>query len=541
MRLRFSLIPILLLLGCSLIPLASSAQTSYYEQGKAATDDFRRIEFFTKALEGERTDGWVYFYRAYSYYNVGRYDKAAKDFQAAEKAPGNLPKELVNIGLGWCKYKDAAYKEGILYANKSIEIRNDRSEAYSLLGWCKVSLEDYAGAVSSFDRFVSLEPQNAYAYSNRAYAQLLLGNYEKVIEDCDKALAISPNEDNVIERKAVALLKLGRSQEGIALVREKINFKQDDPRSLSNIGDVFYRNEDYKMAIDYHTRAIALYDKKCKEDREYIKIYRDDIYNIYMARGQAYAAIKDNQRALADYKHSTVLNPEAYRAWHEIGELQTFAKNWTEGAQAYERAFAIKPDLKMGWVNLGFCYDKLGQAERAIDAYTRGIKNNPNVGLLYNNRGFGYLEMQRLDEAYADLKKAIEVEPMIVMSHVSLGEYFYARKMYDEGIAKFTEALKMEDGTDGAYTAAYFTRGLCYFDQADWEKAKLDFIAAIKLTPDHVLAHEKLGITYYNLKAYCDSYKTLRRTLDLESNVANKQAKEAPKYMGKMTTNPCNK
>jgi tetratricopeptide (TPR) repeat protein len=354
-------------------------------------------------------------------------------------------------------------------------------------------------------------------------------------------LAISPDDEYIVERKAVALLKLNRNQEGIALIREKINYKPDDPRSLSNIGDVFYRNEDYKTAIEYHTQAMRLYDKKCKEDREYIRVFRDDIYNIYLARGHAYYALVDYQRALGDYKFATTLKPDDYRAWHEIGELQTFQKNWTEGAMAYEKAFGLKPDLQYGWVNLGFCYDNLNQPYRAIDAYTRGIKNNPDVGLLYNNRGYGYLELKQYDLALADLEKAIEVEPLIVMSHVSLGEYYYDRQQYGDAIAKFDKAVKMEDGTTQAYTAAYYTRGMCYYDQGEFAKAKADFLEAIKLTPNHVLAYEKLGISNYKLGLNCESYMALRKALDLESNVVVKQAKEAPKYMGKMTTNPCTK
>lgn len=522
-------------------PVVIRAQGSYYEQGKAAADNHRKVEYFTKALETERKDSWVYYFRGWAYYGISKYDKALRDFQSAETAEGNLPKTFIYSGMGWTYYRLEKYKEGLEAANKALADQDDNSEAYSVRGWCLIMQNDPAGAVTAFDKYITLEPKSAIGYSNRAYAHTLTGEYDKVLQDCDLALAISPDDEYIVERKAVALLKLNRNQEGIALIREKINYKPDDPRSLSNIGDVFYRNEDYKTAIEYHTQAMRLYDKKCKEDREYIRIFRDDIYNIYLARGHAYYAMVDYQRALGDYKFATTLKPDDYRAWHEIGELQTFQKNWTEGATAYEKAFALKPDLQYGWVNLGFCYDNLSQPYRAIDAYTRGIKNNPDVGLLYNNRGYGYLELKQYDLALADLEKAIEVEPMIVMSHVSLGEYYYDRKQYGDAIAKFDKALKMEDGTTQAYTAAYYTRGMCYFDQADYEKAKADFLETLKLTPTHVLAYEKLGISYYKLGALCDSYKALRKALDLENNVAVKQAKEAPKYMGKMTSNPCNK
>ncbi|MEM7036499.1 MAG: tetratricopeptide repeat protein, partial [Bacteroidota bacterium] len=90
-----------------------------------------------------------------------------------------------------------------------------------------------------------------------------------------------------------------------------------------------------------------------------------------------------------------------------------------------------------------------------------------------------------------------------------------------------------------AYTAAYFTRGMCYFEQKNFEKAKPNFKSALNINPKHVLSHEKLGIAHFELEEKCEAYKSLKKALDLESQVANKTAREAPRYLGKMTRNPC--
>ena len=139
------------------------------------------------------------------------------------------------------------------------------------------------------------------------------------------------------------------------------------------------------------------------------------------------------------------------------------------------------------------------------------------------------------------MEKAIEVEPEIVMSHVSLGEYYFYVEQYDKAIEIFNKAITMEDGSDQAYTAAYFTRGSCFYAQEKYELAKLDYLKAIGITEDHVEAHEKLGMAYYELKEYCLAYKTLKKTLDLEKTIPfeKKKAKDAPRYLGKMTKNPC--
>jgi tetratricopeptide (TPR) repeat protein len=517
------------------------AQASWYDRGREADDNNRKVEYFTKALEEERKDNWVYYARGWAYYGLEKYEKAIRDFQTGLTVRGTLDASFLNSGLAWCAYRLEKYAQGLEYAVKSVEGRDDNAEGWNAKGWSEIMLDKATDAVASFTKYISLRPDESMGYSNRSYAYVLTKEYDKVIEDCDRALLKDPKNEYLLERKAYTLIKMGKNQEGINLIKTKIDYKPDDPLSLSNIGNLFYRNEDYLTAIDYHTRGMKLYELKMKDDRTFMDNHRKDIYEIYMSRGNAYYALKDYQRALGDYKHATTILPNEYRAWHEIGQLQTFQKNWSEGAQAYEKAFALRPDLTFGWVNLGFCYDNLHLPYRAIDAYSRGIANNPDVGLLYNNRGYGYLELKEYEKALSDLEKAIEVEPEIVMSHVSLGEYYYDRKMYSEAIAKFDHSLKMDEGTSEAYTAAYYTRGLCYFEQEQWAKAIPDFLEAIKQTPKHVLAHEKAGITYYKLQKLCESYTYLKRTLDLESNVPVKTALEAPKYMGKMTKNPCTK
>lgn len=531
---------VIVLIALTVLPLSRlTAQDTWYDKGKAATDNNRKVEYFTRALEEERKDSWVYYFRAWAYYNLGRYEKALEDFQSGEKAEGNLDVSFLYSGMAWCHYRLEQFAPGLRMADKAVEARDNNSEAWNARGWILIMQDKPSEAVKAFSKFIILKPDQYLGYSNRSYAYSRTHEYQKVINDCNKALSIKGDDEYLLERKAYALIKLGKREEGIQLIKEKINYKPEDPLSLSNIGNLFYRNEDFQTAIDYHTLGMKLYDEKIKEDREYMGIYRNDIYDIYMSRGGAYYALDDYQRALGDYKKATTIKPKDFRAWKEIGQLQTYQKNWSEGAQAYERAFTLNPTMKTGWVNLGFCYDNMEQPYRAIDAYTRGIKVNPKEGLLYNNRGYGYLELKQYDKALADLKKAIEVEPDIVMSHVSLGEYYYDRQMYDKSIAKMTEALAMEDGTKQAYTAAHYTRGACYYAQEKFEPAKKDFLSAIRITPKHVRAHEKLGISHYKLEEYCEAYKTLKITLNLESTVAEKQAKEAPRYLGKMTMNPC--
>ena len=513
----------------------------WFNKAMDETDPNLKVEYLTRAIKEERQDRWVYYQRAWAYSYLDKLETALKDVAFARKAEGRLDDTHLDALEAWFLYRLDDYQAGIEAAERSIAADPDNLLALNAKGWCLLGLDRDAEAVQSFSKYVQAQPEDPIGYKNRSYAYAQAGQYQNVIADCDKVISMGASNDFIIERKAYAMMKLGQKDAAIALVKDKIDYKPNDPISLSQIGNLFHRNEDYDAAIKYHTEAIATYNRIVREDKDFRKEFRDNIFEIYISRGEAHYDKKDYQLALADFKEASSIKAEDYRAWLKIGQLQTYQENWLEGADGYEQAFSRNPDLKFGWVNLGFCYGQLNQPGKAIDAYTRGIRNNPDVGLLYNNRGFNYLELKQYDKALADLQKAIEVEPEIVMSHVSLGEYYYDVKDYDKAIAKFDEALAMEEGSDQAYTAAHFTRGRSYFDMEQWEKAGADFKAAIKITPDHVEAHEFLGIVYFNTDQKCEAYKILKRTLDLEKMVppSKKKATKAPLYLGKLTRNPC--
>lgn len=519
--------------------LSSLSAQSWFEKGRETDDNLLKVEYFTNALEKEKKDNWTYYFRGFAYNSLRRYNKALTDYKAALEAPGNLDLSYVYSSMAWTHYSLSDYKTARKYASKSREKNPRNPDSWNVSGWIEIVDSEAAKALSYFDKYVQLRSDNYFAYANRSYAYMLNKRYQEAITDCDKGLSLNPEYKVFTERKALALMKLGKKDQGIALLKDQIDFKNDDPLSLSNIGDLYYSAEDYETAIEYHTAGIELYNEKIKEDPKFIKVYQEDVYNIYLDRGQAYQALEKHFEALADYKKATSIKENDHRAWQEIGELQTTKKNWLEAIHAYERSFEITPDYDDGWVNLGFCYDHLKQPRKAINAYTRGIAIDPSQGLLWNNRGYAYLIGKQYDKALSDLNKAIEVDPGIVMSHVSLAEYYHFKGDYDQAISKFNECLNMDNGSNSAYFTAYYTRGLAYAAQEKWELAEADQKDALLLDKNHGLAWEALGIAHFNQKEECEAYRAFKKAMAADANKRPHEVKEAGLYLARLTRNPC--
>ena len=514
----------------------------YLKKAEAETVPLKQVELYTKAI-AQNPSNWAYYKRGFAYLNARKYYAAIEDFkQALIAKTGNLDPAYIYHGFGYGYYIIGQYQPSIEACNKGIQLNPAVKGCWYIRAWSKMSLAQFAEAIADFQKYIELAPNEPSGYSDLAWAYYQKGDYPLALNEIEKALRMAPENRSLVERKVLILNKLGKKDEAEALAAKITNYVKDDPISLSNLGVLFANNRDYKTAVDFHSRAIALYNEKIKIDPRFPQTHKTDLVNIYMNRGNAYYGLKDYQHALADYTKVIDLDPTNYLGWQNIGQVHTYQKNWKEGVLAYEQCFRYKPDYSEGWVNLGFCYSKMHKDQEAVNAYTRGLRITPNVGLLYNNRGFSYLLLKQYDKCYQDLLKAIEVDPTIAMSHISLGEYYNEVGKYDEAIAKFNEALGMPDKNENELTAGYTGRGTSYLKKKQFDPAESDFQKALNVDPEYVEAHEKIGITFFEKKKLCDAQKHLKQAIILENTQQTGKATECAKYLGKITAinpEPC--
>lgn len=514
----------------------------YFKMAETETNPLKQVELYTKAI-AQSPSNWAYYKRGFAYLNARKYYAGIEDFkQALNAKSGNLDPAYIYHGLGYGYYATGHYSQSIEACTKGIQLNSSVKGCWYIRAWSKMSLLQFAESIVDFKKYIELAPGEPSGYSDLAWAYYQKGEYNAALIEIEKALQLAPENSTLIERKVLILNKLGKKEEAEALAAKITNFVKDDPISLSNLGILFAHNRDYKSAIDFHSRAIALYNEKIKIDPRFPQTHKTDLVNIYMNRGNAYYGLADYQHALADYTKVIDLDPTNYLGWQNIGQVHTFQKNWKEGAIAYEQCFRYRPDHPEGWVNLGFCYSKMHKDQEAVNAYTRGLRITPNIGLLYNNRGFSYLLLKQYEKAYQDLIKAIQVDPSVAMSHVSLGEYYNEVEKYDEAIAKFNEALGMPDKNENELTAGYTGRGTAYLKKKQYDLAEADFKKALEIDPEYVEAHEKIGITYFEKKKYCEAQRHLKQGIILENTQQTGKATDCAKYLGKITAinpEPC--
>ncbi|MBA3912961.1 MAG: sulfatase-like hydrolase/transferase [Acidobacteriales bacterium] len=138
-------------------------------------------------------------------------------------------------------------------------------------------------------------------------------------------------------------------------------------------------------------------------------------------------------------------NPDNYRAWYELGVIQSNAEPHA-ALSSYTRAAAIQPRFPPLERDLGILQYRLGEYEQAARhlaaAVQMGIKEAP----IYNFLGICYSRTGRLNDAVANYKSALAVDDDLAEAHLNLA-YAYQRLHKPSLAAKeYATACRLESG-----------------------------------------------------------------------------------------------
>jgi tetratricopeptide (TPR) repeat protein len=125
-----------------------------------------------------------------------------------------------------------------------------------------------------------------------------------------------------------------------------------------------------------------------------------------------------------------------------------------------------------------------GQFEAALlhyDNYLRSNLHNPeNLAVAYHNRGLLYADLKEWDRAEENFDKAVESAGADNWQHLlARGLFLFDRQQYRRAIADFDGVVLQKPNLG----QAYYSRGLCWKNLGESEKALEDFTRARELAP----------------------------------------------------------
>ena len=127
----------------------------YFNLGMESSMAYKKIEYFTKALEMDPRFASAYEKRGIFYYFQGKYDKVIEDF------------------------------------TNYIKLVSDKSDAHQMLGMAYLKTGNYDQALHSFNKVISMDPDMTAAYCYRAEAYRLKGYLQDAIKDATRAIVLN--------------------------------------------------------------------------------------------------------------------------------------------------------------------------------------------------------------------------------------------------------------------------------------------------------------------------------------------------------------
>ena len=279
--------------------------------------------------------------------------KEILDKKPNERIEQNLT--AASIAYGYNLYDKEDYGQAILYFEDAINLNNREASAYYGYALANAKMGCTDVALSSFEKAAMLAPGNIeYATKLNEFRN----QYKSEIEE-----SVSKEFNPVEENKQPTLNIIPPVTENVKTepVEEVSTFD-----TLIQKGDDAYRQQKYKDAIDYYTKAVVFNPSD--------KIVMLKIANLYKLLG-------NNAKAINFYDKIITIDPDSTDAYFNKGLVYANQKNFDEAIKCFEKVIELAPDYPYAYYSLALTYELKEMPEKAIEYYVlyTGIESDEKM------------------------------------------------------------------------------------------------------------------------------------------------------------------
>ena len=342
---------------------AMRAEASYKKAYEQAGTSLRVVQSYGNFLErNNRRDEAIKIYQTFI---EGGEDNILVELALKRARDGKTPLPFIatpGAGAGEALFSLAAAMTdeqsidvALLYAQLSLSFNGDRPVVLTLLGDIYVDTKQYQNAI------------NAY-------------------EQTPPGSALRINADTEI---AVNLQRMERTKEAQEKLKAIIARDPKNYDALVTLGNVYRSNEEFALASETYSTALALLAKLEK-----------DHWRVLYYRGIAYERQKIWDKAEADFRKALSLSPDEPLVLNYLGYSMIEKKiNLSEALKMVKKAVEMKPNDGYIVDSLGWAYFQLGDYEEAAIQIERAVDLNPADPIIGEHLGDAYWRVGRTLEA----------------------------------------------------------------------------------------------------------------------------------------------
>ena len=314
------------------------------------------------------------------------------------------------------------------------------------------------------------------------------------------------------------LSQAGFAESAIALLREALCVKPDQPQIRNNLANVLREAGQLAEAIAEYRKAVELEPA-----------FAEGHNNLGLALNQ-----QEISPGAIDSYRAAIANLEAYpEAWNNLGSALLATGQFEEAARSLNRAIELRPQYPEALSNLASALTRLGQTDAAAIALTTALELRPEFPEALNNLGMILAARGKHLEAAERYRRAIELRSNYAEAYYNLAIALHATN----DLASAIEANRLAIEHRPTFVDALNNLGVLLLEEGNAADAITTLEAAIQLKPDDAGAHNNLGNAQRQIGKLREAVTSYKRAIRLRAEYAEAHSNlgSALQQLGRLT------
>ncbi|ADE39947.1 tetratricopeptide repeat protein [Candidatus Puniceispirillum marinum] len=265
---------------------------------------------------------------------------------------------------------------------------------------------------------------------------------------------------------------------------------------MSSVRDLFNLDRPYDAS-----ELNSAYEALAKS--VFLEQQQPDSAEPYILRGQIYAALKDNERALETLNHAITIEPENDFALMRLGVINYNAGNVEQAEYHLDEALSINSNSKWALLWKGVIASDGREFEKSKRHFSEALDIDPRFDMAHYNLGWAYLGAKKKDYENAEksFRKALSLNPDFKEAFYGLGMVFGYQNQYSVSKEYLSKAIDIDD----RFFTAWKWRGIVNDELGLYDQALTDFSSAISINPSNSDIYMRRARVSLKTEAYDES------------------------------------
>ncbi|MCC6586482.1 MAG: tetratricopeptide repeat protein [Bryobacterales bacterium] len=284
-----------------------------------------------------------------------------------------------------------------------------------------------------------------------------------------------------LQNAAVAASNTGRHDDAVAMFRQLLDMRPQDPAFHANLGLAFVRAGNSPDAILSYRTAVSL---------------RPNHAPTLAKLGRVLASAGDRAEAQATFRRALAIDPGNADTWNALGAVNATSGDFEPAVAIFRRALELDPTHDEARGNLVGVLLRLGEKavgesrwDAALEWFGEGIRLDPNSFDCHYNRALALAGAKKFDEALAGYRRALELRPNDARALNNIGHVLLAQGKPEEAFASLQLALE----ADPDYLGALYNLGATRQHQGRYAEAGAYYEEVLRRNPAHADTLSNLG------------------------------------------------